>query len=661
MRMPKHLRRQSCHAIANDWAARAVAGALSLALATGMVACGGGTKATEPDPAPVAQSDSQPSATPAARELTATTMRVADVTGDATLASGDTEMAPFKGLSLHSGDALATEAASTVAVDLDATKFVTLEELSRAEFAQDGKALTLHLAEGDLFFNVTDKLGDDESMEIETSTIAVGIRGTSGYVRTNADGEDELWVTDGEVVVRGTNPVTGEVDEAVVRAGEHAKLYLDSDRSSKTATFELDEPEVADLPAALREHIAADARLLERVTGATSWERADFVGNGTALTTSGTGSGTTAQAGTGAASGGSRTSAGAGSGASGSGTTNRGTARPSSTTPSRASSGSGSSGNTSGGSGSDSTGTTPSQAETPATPAEPETPTEPDEPENPETPSEPDPEPEVTLTVYQDADGVWHSAVDGSVVDIVWGDDELPYVDGRLAELVVIDEPDTVQLYQDSDGTWHDAKTGKVVELETDDEGVTYIDGEAVLVEETTKPSSGGSSSGGSSSGGSSGGGKTTPSVASSVVTFADGGEDISGNSLTYDGTTHVISIASITLNGTVLKESTDYTLTYAGETSSGTGDTGTSTDPTSGDTVPDPDTITTPDTPASSGVTVQDANEYTIATITGIGSYTGTLTVKFTVDKAEFTKDNTRVELVTVDGGPDATPPRVL
>lgn len=47
--------------------------------------------------------------------------------------------------------------------------------------------LELYVRSGSLFFDVTEPLEEDESMDIRTSTMAVGIRGTSGWVEV----EDE--------------------------------------------------------------------------------------------------------------------------------------------------------------------------------------------------------------------------------------------------------------------------------------------------------------------------------------------------------------------------------------------------------------------------------------------------------------------------------------
>ena len=85
-------------------------------------------------------------------------------------------------LRLNDGNALSTEAESLASVGLDDTKIISIEENSRAEFYQKGKKLELVLTKGRLFFDVQQPLADNESLDIKSSTMVVGIRGTSGYV-----------------------------------------------------------------------------------------------------------------------------------------------------------------------------------------------------------------------------------------------------------------------------------------------------------------------------------------------------------------------------------------------------------------------------------------------------------------------------------------------
>ena len=91
-------------------------------------------------------------------------------------------------LKLQDGDSMKTEADSLAYIALDQDRFVTLMQQSSAEFIKKGKKLKLDLTKGRIFFNIDSKLKSGESLDICTSSMIVGIRGTSGYIDTDEHG-----------------------------------------------------------------------------------------------------------------------------------------------------------------------------------------------------------------------------------------------------------------------------------------------------------------------------------------------------------------------------------------------------------------------------------------------------------------------------------------
>lgn len=73
-----------------------------------------------------------------------------------------------------------------------------------------GDALDLLAHSGNLFFNVTEPLAKDETMNICTATMVAGIRGTSGWVEAVDGQETQMCVLDGSVQCTVADPVTGE-------------------------------------------------------------------------------------------------------------------------------------------------------------------------------------------------------------------------------------------------------------------------------------------------------------------------------------------------------------------------------------------------------------------------------------------------------------------
>lgn len=77
-----------------------------------------------------------------------------------------------------SGEVMRTGEASTASVSLDATKIVSLDQNSSVRFEKQDNHIELTLTEGTLFLDVSEKLDENESLDITTSTMTVGIRGT---------------------------------------------------------------------------------------------------------------------------------------------------------------------------------------------------------------------------------------------------------------------------------------------------------------------------------------------------------------------------------------------------------------------------------------------------------------------------------------------------
>ncbi len=210
-------------------------------------------------------------------QIRATTMRILRMEGVITLEDDGKEKTATENLRLKSGNALSTATESLVSIGLDESKIVTLDEISRAEFNQAGRKLDLKLTDGSLFFEVQKPLEDDETMDIRTSTMVVGIRGTSGWVSVEGDHES-LIVTDGHVHVIGTNPVTGESKEIEVYAGQRIKTYLYNDRSVDSIMFYVEDVTERDLPEFLLDRLRENPELLDKVCKETGWDKPWILG-----------------------------------------------------------------------------------------------------------------------------------------------------------------------------------------------------------------------------------------------------------------------------------------------------------------------------------------------------------------------------------------------
>ena len=90
----------------------------------------------------------------------------------------------------NSGESLITSEGAMASVGLDATKVLTLDSMTQVTFLKENNHMTLSLSSGRLLLDVQQKLDENESFDIQTSTMTVGIRGTITYL-TSFDGSEE--------------------------------------------------------------------------------------------------------------------------------------------------------------------------------------------------------------------------------------------------------------------------------------------------------------------------------------------------------------------------------------------------------------------------------------------------------------------------------------
>ncbi len=208
--------------------------------------------------------------------ILATTMRLLKVEGTVNIEDASGAVKPvIDNIRFTSGDTLSTGSDGLASIGLDDTKIVTLQNDSRAQFLKNGKQIELKLKQGGVFFEVTEKLTEDETYEIETSNMTVGIRGTSGYVWYDETGLQSLVITDGKVLVSGYNPETGETKTVEVCGGQMVSCFLYSDITEERTSieFELKDLEEDELPEFPLQMLAENDKLLEKVCAETGWDK----------------------------------------------------------------------------------------------------------------------------------------------------------------------------------------------------------------------------------------------------------------------------------------------------------------------------------------------------------------------------------------------------
>lgn len=135
-----------------------------------------------------------------AAKAAATLIRLMRSEGSVSIADGDgKDVKPEENLGLYSGYQVATEKASFAWINLDDTKLTKMDEESQVEIQKDGNSLEVLVNSGSLYFNITEPLGEEESLNIRTSDMITGIRGTQGWVEVPDPEHMYVYILEGTV------------------------------------------------------------------------------------------------------------------------------------------------------------------------------------------------------------------------------------------------------------------------------------------------------------------------------------------------------------------------------------------------------------------------------------------------------------------------------
>ena len=206
-------------------------------------------------------------------DYSAVTMRLQRLVGDVDFFKKDGKPHELQeNMKLNSGESIITAAQSLIMVALDETKLVTMEENSKADILKDGKALQIDLKEGNIFFNVTEKLDADASFDIRTGNMLCGIRGTSGVDGFDSEGHEQVMGTDGVIHFMAVHSRTGEVVEGDIEPGNKAKIFLDEEAEGDASISITQEKfREEDLPPVALDAMTKSEALMDRVTEATGF------------------------------------------------------------------------------------------------------------------------------------------------------------------------------------------------------------------------------------------------------------------------------------------------------------------------------------------------------------------------------------------------------
>lgn len=157
----------------------------------------------------------------------ASTMQLMKTEGDVEVSNASgRDISIINNMKLYNGYCTNTQEASYAWINLDSEKLTKLDAVSEAEIRKSGKKLEILLKAGNLFFDVTEPLEEEETLNIRTSTMVMGIRGTCGWVKVIDQWRSQVYILEGMVVCYVTDPVTGQIKSTALSAGEMAEFVV---------------------------------------------------------------------------------------------------------------------------------------------------------------------------------------------------------------------------------------------------------------------------------------------------------------------------------------------------------------------------------------------------------------------------------------------------
>lgn len=191
---------------------------------------------------------------------TAATMHLVRTEGAVSVNNTDgAPVALIENLGLYSGYGVATQGESYGWIDLDETKLAKMDEDSEVEIVKRDKLLELCVQSGGLFFNVTEPLAEDETMNIRTSTMLVGIRGTCGWVYVEDDSLMHVYLLRGKVECSVLGGDSNALASEMLTAGQVARMTL----SEGAASIVVEDFSEQDIPAFVMPEIEEDTAMIE--------------------------------------------------------------------------------------------------------------------------------------------------------------------------------------------------------------------------------------------------------------------------------------------------------------------------------------------------------------------------------------------------------------
>ena len=169
-------------------------------------------------------------------------------------------------MSLRSGYQLETAEKSYAWINLDDVKLAEMDAVTEIGIRKKGKKLDILVESGSLLFKVDEPLEGDENLNIRTSTMAIGVRGTCGWVKVIDQWTSRIYILEGSVEASVSDPVSGEVKTETISAGEMAICTVyPQDRSGSKCDIVRQDFTVADIDGFVLVELTPDKTVCDKI------------------------------------------------------------------------------------------------------------------------------------------------------------------------------------------------------------------------------------------------------------------------------------------------------------------------------------------------------------------------------------------------------------
>lgn len=170
---------------------------------------------------------------------------------------------------LYGGYHVKTGEESYAWINLDNAKLLKEDAESEVEVRKNGKQLEVNLWSGNLFFDVAEELENDETLNISTSTMIVGVRGTSGWVEVTDRWRTRVGLLEGSLECVAEDPVSGELKTARLESGDVAEcVTYPQDRAGDKCEIIIKKSTVEDVPGFALTELVENLPLCDKIRDA---------------------------------------------------------------------------------------------------------------------------------------------------------------------------------------------------------------------------------------------------------------------------------------------------------------------------------------------------------------------------------------------------------